>query len=298
MANFHEIIKVPDGALAWIYLFSENLVGEVSPHWHDSLELTFLVQGQATYWVNGKELQLKKGELVLINSGDMHSCTVPPKTCEAVNIMFPSRFFAWFGKSKDLVLFKKDTAKKQHQSLIQCCEKLYHVFAMRTKDAFSQLKINSIVCEIAYILLANFQWDEFAPLAIESAKYRRRCREIVEYIDLAYKDDITMENLSFNFGISKEHLSRIFRVHMGTTFKKHLTRVRMYNAYKMLTNSDLSVIDIAVGCGFSDSRAFIASFNKVYKTTPGKYRRALYQDISANFGTAKMSFFFEDSYSQ
>ncbi len=295
MAYFHEIIKVPEGALAWIYLFSENGITEVPRHWHDSLELTLLVSGTAQYTINGSRLQVQEGDLLLINSGDMHSCKIPPQNCEAINIMFPSHFLTRFGYDGDLVLFRLNAAHENHEELVRCCQRLYHVFAMRDKDPYSQFRVNSMVCDIAYLLLSCFRWEDFAPRLLGSEKHRRRCREILRYIDEHYTEDLHLEDLVRAFGISREHLARIFRDYMGTTYKKHLTKVRMYHAYKRLTSSDLSIIEIALECGFSDSRAFISSFSKVYGTTPGQYRRKYYQNVQDNFkNAAKMEFFYSE----
>lgn len=295
MGRFLEIIKVPEGALAWIYLFSENQITEVSLHWHHSMELTLITQGEARYTINGIRRTVKKGDLVLINSGDLHGCSVKPDACEAINIMFPNSFLSQFAKNCDTPLFRLDNTKVEYTALAGLCEKLYRVFSERTKDRYAQLIVNSVICDIAYLLLSSFRWDEFMPQSIESEKYRERCSELVKYVDGHFRENITVESVSNAFCISKEHLARIFRDQMGTTFKKHLTRVRMYHAYKMLAGSDYTLIQIAMECGFPDSRALIASFKKVYGITPSRYRKEFYQNVHADFHNAKrMDFFLEE----
>ncbi len=289
MPNFHEIIQVPDNALAWVYLFSENNITEVSQHWHDSFELTLIVKGAAPYAINGRHILAEAGDLLFINAGDMHSCSIEPGNCEAVNIMFPRRFLAQFGKSDDMILFQLDKKCTAYPELVRSCENLYHIFAIRREDPYAQLHINSIVYDIAYLLFSKFRWNEFSPQSIESIKYRRRCREIIEYLDDHYQEDIALRNMADALGLSREHLARIFREYMGTSFKKYVTRLRMYHAYTLLTGSDLPVIEIAMRCGFSDCRAFISSFRSIYGTTPGKYRRTFYQNVQSDFKEAVRS---------
>jgi AraC-like DNA-binding protein len=285
MSNFHEIIQVPDNALAWVYLFSENNITEVSQHWHDSFELTLIVRGTAPYWINGRRIRAAAGDLLFINAGDMHSCSIDSDECEAVTIMFPRRFLAQFSNSDDMILFQLDAKSAAYPELVCKCENLYHVFAMRKEDPYAQLHINSIVYDIAYLLFSQFRWKEFSPQSVDSIKYRRRCREIIEYLDDHYQDDISMKDLVGALGISREHLTRIFREHMGTSYKRYITRLRMYHAYTLLTGSDLSIIEIAMRCGFSDCRAFITSFRGIYGTTPGKYRRT-FQNVQSDFKDA------------
>lgn len=285
MSDFHEIIRIPEGALAWVYLFSENGITEVSNHWHHSLELTMICEGAAVYTINGHELHPQKGDLVLINCGDMHSCHIPREGCEGINIMIPNRYLTQFGQGRDTIFFRLKNESVDYAQLVNLCARLYHVFAMRGKDPYAQLHVNSLVSDIMYLLFSAFRWDDFSPHSIESQKYRRRCREIMKYIDEHFRENISMHSLMDAFGISKEHLARIFREYMGTSFKQHLTRTRMYSAYKLLTGSDLTITQIAMDSGFSDSRAFIASFRRIYGATPGQYRRE-FQNLQIGYHDA------------
>ncbi|MBT9825075.1 AraC family transcriptional regulator [Enterocloster clostridioformis] len=275
MGNFQEIIKVSEGALAWTYLFSENRIGKVSRHWHQGLELTMVLDGEVLYTVNGKHFTAKKGDVVLINIGDYHSCQIDhrPQACEAMNIIFPEEFLRCFSKS-DRIYFELARTGKEDDKLKELLEKLYVIFINRVDTPYAQLAVNGVVCEIAYTLFTGCFQDSF-DTQIWSEKYKERCKSLTDYIDEHYSEDISLESLSEEFHISRDHLSRIFRTCMGTTFKKHLTRTRMYHAYKLLIHTDLTLLEISMKCGFADSRSFISSFKQVYHTTPSKYRTSL-----------------------
>ena len=78
------------------------------------------------------------------------------------------------------------------------------------------------------------------------------------------------------FHISRDHLSRIFRTCMGTTFKKHLTRTRMYHAYKLLIHTDLTLLEISIKWDLRTAGpSTLAKLKQVYHTTPTKYRTSL-----------------------
>lgn len=296
MGNFQEIIKVSEGALAWTYLFSENRIGKVSRHWHQGLELTMVLDGEALYTVNGTQTIAKKSDIILINIGDFHSCQIDHKaqTCEAINIIFPEEFLRYFSKS-DRLFFEIRKEGNQYELLKQRLSDLYQLFINRFEDPFAQLMINSSVCTIAHTLFTGFQQEDFQSLEILSEKYKKRCKSVMDYIDRNYREDLTLEVLSEEFGLSKDHISRIFRSCMGVTFKQHLTRVRMYHAYKLLTHTDLTLLEISMESGFSDSRAFISSFKQVYNTTPSQYRSSLERisDIQARAENRKAEFFKE-----
>jgi AraC-like DNA-binding protein len=58
------------------------------------------------------------------------------------------------------------------------------------------------------------------------------------------------------------------------TFVEYVSKCRVHQARILLISTDMSVLDIALECGFSDSRRFIMSFKKEYGITPLQYRKA------------------------
>ncbi len=69
------------------------------------------------------------------------------------------------------------------------------------------------------------------------------------------------------------HVSRIFQHSLHTTFTNYLREVRLNNAYDLLLNTDQSVTEIAVNCGFGSTNRMIEVFSQKFGETPGKFRR-------------------------
>lgn len=277
MDYFHEIIKVPDQFLAWIYLISENGVTYVAKHWHRSLEITYILEGDALYEINGYQFIAAPGDLILINSGDIHGCQMNyTQTTEAVSVIIPFPFLKEVFHNIEDIQFLTDQSKPGYKKLIQAFKDIYPIFKARKSNTFYQLKVNSFFYEILYLLFSDFQIQKTVPSAIKTQKYMDRCTKIMAYIDEHYKEPITLDILSSVYGISKEHLARTFKECMGTTFKKYLTSIRMHHAYQSLTDSDYSILQIALDNGFSDARAFTSAFCKFYGDTPQKYRKNLH----------------------
>lgn len=272
----HETIKIPDKFLAWIYLHSENNITKVYKHWHRSLEMTMILSGNILYEINGRCFIPNPGDILLINSGDIHGCQITDvKPVDAISIIFPFEFLKQVCSNIENITFKLDSDSSGYRHLIEIFNKLYSVYINRIADPYYQLQINSAVYEILYILLAEFQNSKIVLSSIKTQKYFNRCSEIIAYIDTNYKESISLESVAYYYGISKEHLSRTFMQCMGTTFKKYLTSIRMHHAYQALIDSDYSVMQIALDNGFSDVRAFNSCFKTFYSETPQKYRKYL-----------------------
>ncbi|AKG35286.1 AraC family transcriptional regulator [Paenibacillus durus] len=272
----HESIMVPEGFLAWIYLHSENQVTLVEDHWHRSLELTLMLEGESLYNINGNEILVRENELVLINSGEIHSCQIDwSKPYEALTIIFPFDLLKQSNPSVEKFFFTLDNDSPNYTQLVSIFRETYHLFKKRASNPHYQLKLNSAFYDILYLLMTSFITEKKLSLSVKSQKYWNRCQMIIEYVDEHYKEQLTLTSLSREFGISKEHLARTFKEYMGTTFKKHLTRIRLFYAYQLLIYTDYSLLEIAMKEGFTDSRSFINSFKEIYGITPQKYRKTL-----------------------
>lgn len=70
MEERHEIIEFPDNSPVKIFL---HRLGNVNRHWHNSLEILFLLSGTLHAIVDDQSYQLKEEDLLLINSNSIHS---------------------------------------------------------------------------------------------------------------------------------------------------------------------------------------------------------------------------------
>ena len=72
---------------------------------------------------------------------------------------------------------------------------------------------------------------------------------------------------------SKTHLERLFRKEMGVSAAAYLSRLRIARAAALLSDSDLSLSDIAEECGFFDASHFCKGFKRATGFSPGRYRK-------------------------
>jgi AraC family transcriptional activator of pobA len=76
MKTLHENISMPDYKFpikAFIRSYkSENNIF-VHPHWHDVIEILYIIEGKATQQINNRVFEVNKGELILIAGGQIHS---------------------------------------------------------------------------------------------------------------------------------------------------------------------------------------------------------------------------------
>ena len=75
-------------------------------------------------------------------------------------------------------------------------------------------------------------------------------------------------------GVSSPSLERLARRTLGLPPQQLLQRLRLEHAVMLITQTSMSMGNIAAECGFYDQSSFTRQFRKVLGLTPGAYRRA------------------------
>jgi transcriptional regulator GlxA family with amidase domain len=96
-------------------------------------------------------------------------------------------------------------------------------------------------------------------------------REAIAVMETRYADDIQVDDVAREIATSRRQLQRVFLEVGGTTFREHLTRIRMTRAAEML-DSPLAIRDIAHRVGYRQPAQFAKAFRRVHGITPSAYR--------------------------
>ena len=101
----------------------------------------------------------------------------------------------------------------------------------------------------------------------------------VEYIAKNFRDEISLEKMAFDLGISKYVLSRMFAKTFHCNFSKYLNGVRLNYAVGALENTQDTITNICFECGFESQRTFNRVFKERYKISPSDYRSTCLKDM-------------------
>lgn len=97
-------------------------------------------------------------------------------------------------------------------------------------------------------------------------------RGLLSYLDTNYTSDCSLSFLAEQAKISEEHLSRQFKKEVGTTLGSYIADMRTKKAAELLKTTQLSISEISMYVGYSDSNYFVKVFKKRYGMTPSAYR--------------------------
>jgi AraC family transcriptional regulator len=124
----------------------------------------------------------------------------------------------------------------------------------------------------AHLLLGpsrGFEWHQ--SLGQERISDQRLSR-VLEYINAHLSDRLDLRVLAKEAGISRFHFAALFSKAVGATPHRHVQHLRMQAARLMLRETDKTMLEIAVTCGFGSASHFASAFRRHFSQSPTEYR--------------------------
>lgn len=95
--------------------------------------------------------------------------------------------------------------------------------------------------------------------------------EIVEYIHLHYGEEIVLKDFAARFHTSPQHISRLFKKYLETSFINYVNDYRITQAKHFLAESNLSIKEVADRVGYNNLNYFYKNFKNKIGMTPKEF---------------------------
>lgn len=265
----HEVISYTKNLPMKLYF---QRIGDVAKHWHQSMELLLVLQGEATVIVESETYLLKEGDIILINPHQIHETHGEDCTITMLQIrlsMFQGPDFhenAQFNCNSSLY-----QNKERFSNLLRLFAQLIEINSIASSQDRTSMLTISIAYNIMHELLLNFYIPE-GQVPIHSTETLQRLKSITSYIEEHFSENITLKSMAEQQFLSSSYLSHFFEKNMNMTFSTYLSSVRLEHATRELLSTDHYIEDIAANNGFPNSRAFVTAFRKQYNMLPSQYR--------------------------
>ena len=234
--------------------------------------ILYTIKGEGLLNYNGKEYILAPNSLFWIDCTKHHSYKETSGDWEFIWIHIygstSAEYYSIFEKNIDIVYTISPSLHESlngiHNTLIKLCQEASLTSELQISSYISQLLTNICVDSLSYT-------DK--SISIESSSASNTMKNIVLYLEDHFNEDISMEQLSNIFYISKYYISREFKKYMGIGVWDYLTGLRINYAKEQLKDSDQSVGEIAISCGIPNVSHFINTFKSREGVTPLTYRK-------------------------
>ncbi len=249
-------------------------------HTHDYVEIVYMCTGQTTHCVNGREVQLHQGELLMLGQNARQSIAPAGEGDVAVNFIVRPAFFTgtlpFLGEEKtplrDFVVSCLTGGSETEWLLFRVAEVLpiqnliENLVYTLTEDIPNRRGILQMTMGLLFAQLLNHT----DALEIGTAE-QGAVLSVLRYIEEHYADG-SLTEIAAQLHYELPSLSRLIRQSLGKNYTELLQEKRLSQAAWLLRNTALRVEDIAVSVGYENSSYFHRLFAARFGRSPKKYR--------------------------
>ena len=238
------------------------------PHTHSYTELFYIIGGDGQFQIDEKLFPVHSNQLVVVNPNIIHtevSYEAHPLEyivlgIEGVELTIPgsdeARYCIYsFPENNDVL-----TCMQQVLQEMQACRPEYQTACLAYMD----------------IILVQLMRNASVSVTPTSSRFpaNRQCASVRQYIDQHYKESLTLDMLAEKVSINKFYMAHAFKREYGVSPINYLISCRIREGKKLLSETDLSLSQIATVLGFSSSSYFSQSFRNAEGISPTEYRKA------------------------
>lgn len=256
-------------------------------HTHAYYEIIFIVEGSVILATPSEKFFLNQNDLCCIAPNTVHN-TGPGPICPSLS----------YGSSYKMlsILFsiqtKNQSAKKNNTHFWQGNSSLYLIrqnltfktivdYLQQRIAEFSQpyteyeKNILSVIFSdlIFSVMKTSLQEKENEENITSDSQITARKYYLNQYISHHYSEDISLDELSQMFFLSKKQIINTIKGMTGLTYRQYVIYLRLIQAENLIANSDNSIFDIAQSVGYNSENGFYQAFKKMFGDTPEGYRK-------------------------
>ncbi|EHB62652.1 MULTISPECIES: AraC family transcriptional regulator [Paenibacillus] len=253
---------------------SLHRVNYVPSHWHNSVEIIFVLSGNLEVTVGNERHTITEGDVFVINSSHVHEVIGLDMNIIAT-FLIPMVFLKENIKGIEDIQFECNSSAvrpEQKSGLDRIRQMLAEMVELKQKKGEAyELDMGIRMLAVFSMLIKQFKSSETGGAINE--KYMERMLRIINYIDEHYNEPITLQSIAKQEVLSVPYLSKFFSENIGLNFQSYLTSIRLKNAVEeLLRHEDLPIADLALSHGFPNAKSFYTAFKNKYRMTPHEYR--------------------------
>lgn len=211
----YENIEVDDHLPVHMFLHSTH---QVPNHWHDSIEILFVLKGKLELFTKDRFRELNEEDLFLINANEIHAIKAEENNL-VLALQIPISYLLLIEPQIEKMLFDCNSAASSYEEQSKFDELrtlLAEMMLLHNKRPQGyHLRIQSCLLNLTYLLMQGFREQDQSPEKHDD-KHRERLLRITSYVKENYNRAINIQQLALQEYLTVPYLSRFFKEYMGT----------------------------------------------------------------------------------
>ena len=146
---------------------------------------------------------------------------------------------------------------------------------------------NTVADQLIYSSIRTDQDTQRLSIPTRIGVRHPKLSQVIQMMEANIEDPISPADLAEEVGMSTRQLERLFRRYLNRSPKRYYMELRLQKARNLLMQTDMSVINVALACGFASPSHFSKCYRAHYNTTP--YRERGTQGTPGMSGMARLS---------
>lgn len=230
-------------------------------HWHEHIELLYVIRGELPVFVQGRLITATPGDLIAINSGELHAIPLKPQETVYECLIVHKRLCTRISLPVDTRIIKNQIRDEKYaEQFLRITDEF------RRKPYLYKINVQLNLLSLLVGLFRDHASEQSAQLSSIRSSKEQTIKKAIEYIHEHYAEDISTDDVCTYLGFDKSYFCNCFRAATGSTLLDYLNVTRCEHARELLLTSQLSVAECASQSGFQH----LSYFSKTYKRYIGE----------------------------
>ncbi|SDX54206.1 GlxA family transcriptional regulator [Roseicitreum antarcticum] len=141
-------------------------------------------------------------------------------------------------------------------------------------DDLGEQAANAVADQLIYASIRTDQDTQRLSIPTRIGVRHPKLGQVIGIMEAHIEDPISPAELAAKVAISTRQLERLFRRYLGRSPKRYYMELRLIKARNLLLQTEMSVINVALACGFASPSHFSKCYRVQYRTTPYRERGA------------------------
>ncbi len=237
------------------------------PHTHNHTELFYIVGGQGQFLIEDQVFSVDANNLVIINPNILHtedSLNAPPLEYIVLGIDGIELANSENSNGQFCILNHLESAE-----ISGCLRNILREMELKNTGYEDMCQAYMEILIIRLMRSTSLS----VPSEPQTISANRQCAAIRRYIDLHFKEALTLEQLAEEGHMNKYYLSHAFKREYGISPINYMISKRIEESKYLLAETDLSMSQISQLLGFSSLSYFSQVFHRTQNTSPKEYRQ-------------------------
>lgn len=230
---------------------------------HKQLEIIYIIKGDASCVIDGKEYVMTAGDMSVVFPYVSHSYNFVES--EYIMLFFQpeicSDYEVYIKNSKPVFPILSKCDKKFGELVWNAFEG--HHSKTELGNKLSKSYINALIGELLSVITTEKHSVE---------DHTTLNKLLIHCSENFRQSDISVATLSKEIGISPKYCSHIINSLMNKSFRQYINSLRMFEAARLLANTSQPITNIALDVGYDNQSTFNRIFLETYGMTPKEYR--------------------------